>query len=148
MKEEEERRSKERDEERRNKEMEEARRRRQEMEERQYEQDRRSWSYKQAKDRVSANSIHRTTWKKDKPSGPEPIVLRKERYDPFAFQSTPRPKVFSLHVLYHRFFAVFPPTLLTFCPLRLLNGGATLQLLQWLQRLQLTDLTLVSPFRC
>ena len=137
MREEEERRSKEREEERRNKEIEEARRRREEMEERQYEQDRKSWSYKQAKDRVNANSIHRTTWKKGKPNSPEPIVLRKERYDPFAFQSTPRPKVFSLHGLNHMS-CCFPNTTY-FCPPRLLSGGATLQLLQWLQRLQHTD---------
>ena len=74
------------EEERRSKEREDEQRRKDDL-------DRRTWSYKQEKERNSGNSIRRTSWQKDKKKGPTDFYLRKERYDPFAFQSTPKPKV-------------------------------------------------------
>lgn len=61
------------------------------MERRQYELDRKASSYKQEKDRYNANKIQSSTEKYFKKSSDQ--YMRKERYDPFAFQSTPRPKV-------------------------------------------------------
>ena len=74
------------EEERRSKEREDEQRRKDNLE-------RRSWSNKQEKERNNGNSIRSTSWQKNRNKGATDFYLRKERYDPFAFQSTPKPKV-------------------------------------------------------
>ena len=74
------------EEERRSQERESEQRRREE------ELERRTWN--KENERNSGNSIRRNNWQKEKKKkGPTDFYLRKERYDPFAFQSTPKPKV-------------------------------------------------------
>ena len=80
------------EEERRSQERESEQRRREE------ELERRTWN--KENERNSGNSIRRNNWQKDnKKKGPTDFYLRKERYDPFAFQSTPKPKVGSIFTL-------------------------------------------------